>query len=131
MGKCAFRPVRQNLERTELEVEFHWLPKHPHGPLDSVVLEQQPLSTEGLTDSGGSIMTRSDFSPLYSGRRFTLCTEEPVVLPLPSFALLEMQWKLNQIVSLSAAAENAGLDEEPDDGRSSHMPAFDRSSIEK
>lgn len=44
MGKCAFRPVKQNLERTELEVEFHWLPKYPHGPLDSVPFEQQPLT---------------------------------------------------------------------------------------
>lgn len=130
MGKCAFRPVRQNLERTELEVEFHWLPKHPHGPLDSVPLEQQPLSTEGLTDSGGSIMTMSDFSPLYSGQRFTLRTEDPVALPLPSFALLEMQWKLNQIVSLSAAAEGSDIDEEPDDCRSSYVPGLDRRGIE-
>ena len=130
MGKCAFRPVKQNLERTELEVEFHWLPKYPHGSPDSVPLEQQPLSTEGLTISGGSIMTRSDFSPLYSGQRFTLRTEHPDALPLPSFALLEMQWKLNPIVFHLATAENAGLDEKPDDGRSSYVPAFDRSSIE-
>lgn len=76
------------------------------------------------------MMTRSDFSPLYSGQRFTLRTEDPDALSLPSFALLEVQWTLNPIVSLSATAENAGLDEKPDDGRSSYVPAFDRSSIE-
>lgn len=47
---------------------------------------------------------------------FTLCMEDPVGLPLPSFALLQMQSKLNQIVSLSAAVEDTEWEEEPDDG---------------
>ena len=129
MGKCAFRPLRESFDRTELELEFHWLPKHSHGPLDNVPLDQQQLSTEGLRDSGGSIQTTSDFSPLCSGHTFTLRTEDPVCLPLPSFALLQMQWKLNQIVSLSAAAEDAEWEEETDDGDVSPVPAFNPSYI--
>lgn len=129
-GKCAFRPVRQSFDRTELELEFHWLPKHSHGPFDNVPLGKQQLSTEGLRDSGGNILTTSDFTPVCSGQRFTLQTEDPVCLPLPSFVLLEMQWKLNQIVSLSAAAEDTEWEDELDDGDVSPVPGFDRSQIE-
>lgn len=128
MGKCAFRPVWKS--ETELELEYHWLPKQPHGHLDDVPLSQQQPSTQGLRDSGGSILTTSEFVPLCSGQRFTLRTEDPENLPLPSFALLEMQWKLNQIVSLSAAPEATNLEEDPDDGDVSPVPAFDRGRIE-
>ena len=74
-------------------------------------------------------MTTSDFTPLCSGQRFTLQTEDPES-PLPSVALLDMQWKLNQIVSLSAASEETDLEEDPDDGDVSLVPAFDRGLIE-
>ena len=128
MGKCAFRPVWKS--DTELELEYHWLPKPPHGHRDNILLSQQPQSTQGLRDSGGSILTTSDFTPLCSGQRFTLQTEDPENLPLPSFALLDMQWKLNQMVSLSAAGEAPDLEEDRDDGDVSPVPAFDRGSIE-
>ena len=42
-----------------------------------------------------------------------------------------MQWKLNQVVSLSAVGEVTDLEEDPDDGDMSPVPAFNRGLIER
>jgi hypothetical protein len=40
-----------------------------------------------------------------SGNTFTLTTTDPITHPLPSFPLLEIQWHLSRVVSMSGAAE--------------------------
>lgn len=44
MGKCAFRPVWESADQTELEVEHHWLPKQSHGPLDNVLVSTTTIN---------------------------------------------------------------------------------------
>jgi hypothetical protein len=51
-----------------------------------------------------------------SGQKFTLKTSDPIRLPLPSKELLELQWHLNRIVSMSAAAEVRDEEDDEDNG---------------
>jgi hypothetical protein len=50
-----------------------------------------------------------------SGDTFALRTVNPITHPLPSFELLEMQWHLNRIVSMSGAADIYDDDDDDDD----------------
>jgi hypothetical protein len=43
--------------------------------------------------------------PDRSGDKISLKTDDPKTLPLPHFALLEMQWILQRVAAMSAAAE--------------------------
>jgi len=53
-----------------------------------------------------------------SGDTFALTTFNPITHPLPSFELLEMQWHLNRIVSMSGAADIYDDDDDDDDHHS-------------
>lgn len=51
----------------------------------------------------------------FSGHEITLKTENKVTHPLPSFELLQMQWVLHIVASLSDAAEDLDDDDDNDD----------------
>ncbi|KAK1146990.1 hypothetical protein N8T08_002318 [Aspergillus melleus] len=101
-GLCAFKPISVSADQKELEIEFHWLPREAHGPLENVNLEQTPLSSAGLEGVDGAYLHAFKGPLIKTGDRFLLTTENPEAHPLPSFALLEMSFKLSWIVSLSA-----------------------------
>jgi hypothetical protein len=78
----------------------------PHRRFDSVDLLERPLSSENLDDVEQNCLVNSKNKKLIkSGDVFTLTTANPSTHPLPSFPLLEMQWHLNRIVSMSGAGE--------------------------
>ncbi|KAI9925327.1 hypothetical protein ASPWEDRAFT_45738 [Aspergillus wentii DTO 134E9] len=114
-GCLAFKPVSLSPNGCELKIEFHWLPREPHGPDDDVDLSRVPLSSAGLDESGGRVAYNDKRKPIKSGDEFILTTHNPETHPLPSFTLLEMAWKLNQIVALSAAADDTELEDDDDD----------------
>ncbi|PGH15059.1 hypothetical protein AJ80_05684 [Polytolypa hystricis UAMH7299] len=113
-GFFALRPLEyyNNEDKSKLDVEWYWQPKQSHGPYDLVDLRKPPPpSSRDLDDVDGFNIilepTRDNFTKLKSGHRFTLETPDPQHLPLPSKALLELQWYLNRIVSMSAADEDS------------------------
>lgn len=117
MGLFALRPLEYNHDKSKLEVEWYWQPKQSHGPDDLVELKKIPPSSRDLDEVDGfNVILKSspnNFIKIKSGHKFTLETPDPQRLPLPSKELLELQWHLNRIVSMSAAGE--GSEEDYDD----------------
>jgi len=57
-----------------------------------------------------------DKKEIVNGMVFLVSTHDPARLPLPSRDLLEMQWNLNRVIALRAAAENVNDDKHRDEG---------------
>lgn len=67
-----------------------------------------------------------------SGDVLTFQTTDPECRPLPDSALMDMQWKLSQVVSLSAAdADMNFLDSEHGDDDCAPMPPAHRREVEE
>lgn len=119
-GIFALRPVEVSHDCTAIRVEFYWQPRPTHGRFDSVDLLEQPGSSKGLNHVDNSSLSRPDSNGnltfIQSGDVFTLMTDDPTTHPLPSFELLDMQWHLNRIVSMTGAADVYDEDNEDDDG---------------
>jgi len=119
-GAFALRPLDYNNDMTELEVEWYWQPTQDHRPDDIVPLTKIPRSSRDLdhiVNRDGSICrllfepAPEEYTRMKSGRKLTLKTSDPLRLPLPSKELLELQWHLSRIVSMSAAAEACDEDD--------------------
>ncbi|QSS50626.1 hypothetical protein I7I53_11384 [Histoplasma capsulatum var. duboisii H88] len=117
-GQFALRPVSMSDDCKELTVQFYWQPKPPHDRFDSVNIQRAPGSSRDLSRVGGNylaIFNNTDFArAIKSGDTFIFRTANPDTHPLPSFELLDMQWCLQRIVSMSGAADV--YDEEDGDG---------------
>ncbi|KAJ5795118.1 hypothetical protein N7457_001717 [Penicillium paradoxum] len=108
-GLFALRPAWVADDQTEMELEFYWQPRASHKVFDMVDLAKEPQSTKNVNTVDRLIVVvgeRGDptYRPIESGFRFKLTTDDPVVRPLPSFDLLDMQWHFARLVALSAAA---------------------------
>lgn len=119
-GLFALRPVSLSDDGTSMEVEFYWQPKQSHKPYGLVDIAKEPGSSKDIcsVDDLNVVLPTKDndaFRPIESGHIFTLRTDDPVNHPLPSYDLLEMQWHLNRIVGMSAAAALFREDEDSDD----------------
>jgi HNH endonuclease len=118
-GIFALRPISLSPDRKQLHLQFYWQPNQTHGPNDFVEMTKAPLSSKDLTEVAGNMLSYHDSNQVWvsikSGHIFTMTTCDPERLPLPSFELLEMQWYLTRIVSMSAAAE-AQEDVDSDNG---------------
>lgn len=121
-GIFALRPVEVSNDGTAMTVEFYWQPRPTHGRSDSIDLLEQPGSSKGLNHVDGATLSRLDSNGIptiiQSGDVFTLKTDDPTTRPLPSFELLDMQWHLNRIVSMTGAADvyDEYIDDDDDDG---------------
>jgi hypothetical protein len=105
----ALRPVRMSDDKTQLELEFHWLARQQRDSTAKVDLMEQPLSSRDRADSQrGFVSCRFDDPTkptlLVSGTRFTMTTDDPASKPLPDPGLLEMQWYLQRILAMSGSA---------------------------
>lgn len=108
-GAFALRPVRILEDKTQLELEFHWLAWQQRDSTTRVDLREQPLSSRGRTDSKRGIEffrfeDATNPTPLFSGTRFVITTDDPTNKPLPDPGLLEMQWHLQRVLAMSGAA---------------------------
>lgn len=109
-GAFALRPLEMSDDGKEILVEFFWQPRVSHNRFDVIPLSEVPSSSYGLTRSGENDFHVSEFPDeprhaVTSGEIFTFRTPNPTTHPLPSFALLDMQWCLTRIVSMSGAAD--------------------------
>lgn len=118
-GLFALHPVVLFDDQKEITVQFFWQRKPSHHRLESVDLLNPPLSVRDLTSGDGTFLYVPDEEDETKGKKiksgdiFIFKTANPETHPLPSFDLLEMQWHLNRIVSMSGAA--AVYDESDDD----------------
>jgi HNH endonuclease len=102
-GAFALKPVFVSNDNTTLTVQFFW--QKPLEGTRVASLLTRPPSTEGLTDSDGlQFRHKVRDTLLRSGEIFELHTDDPISKPLPSFKLLEMQWFLQRVVGMAAAA---------------------------
>lgn len=125
-GVFALRPIQMSDDKTQLELEFHWLVREERKSSDKVDLMDEPSSSRDRSfsvkgygpfiriDETGAIST-----PLVSGTRFTLSTDDPLNRPLPDPGLLALQWHLQRVLAMSGAAgwkEEEFGDDDEDDG---------------
>ena len=86
---------------------------------DLFEIREVPLSSRNLNRSGNlwlHVGDPSDPELVRSGHRFIFRTSDPKNFPLPSKELLELQFHLNRVVNMAAAAEG----EEEDDYNDSY-----------
>jgi hypothetical protein len=131
---CAFRPIEVNEEKTRMDIAFHWLPllDDKVKRTDLVSSLENPYSAYdphgGTPGNNNYVFDLVTQRAIPSGYIFTVKTDDPVKRPLPSFALLQMQWNLHRI----AAMQGAGEDDDSDidsDGDSVAVPSRSRSPI--
>lgn len=116
-GDCAFRPIRVNEDGTSMDVAFHWLPAKDDSVKADILLPivENPYGSghQGFGDNGGDnmhIYNHTKRSLVSSGDIFTVTTDDPIGKPLPSFALLHLQWHLRRIAAMQGATEDDDSD---------------------
>jgi hypothetical protein len=108
-GNFALKPLAVSRDKKCLKVQFFWQTQYkPVRP--SMSLLTTPTSTESLSRGGTGYLTLqptgTDVAPLIkTGHIFEIKTDDPKARPLPSFALLEMQWHLQRIAGMAGAAD--------------------------
>lgn len=108
-GAFALKPVSMYDNNTTLKVQFFWQKKQ-NDTQATINLLTTPSSTENLDQNEGAFdygKTRlHDYKDgwIKSGQIFELKTTDPIQKPLPSFALLELQWFLTRVVGMAGAA---------------------------
>lgn len=117
-GLFALQPTFLSPDKTTLEITFYWQPKLEGDADGNVNLFTQPQSSRDLDTPNGKIglTTLSNPRRLKTGDKFTLTTDDPVNLPLPSFELLRLQFFLQRVCGMAGAAEALDLEGRSEDG---------------
>lgn len=128
-GGCFFalKPVRV-ISKRKMVVEFHWLQPRPKAKKQLMVNARIRPDCLAEVDSPGQdirLLHSPSKTIIISGTRIAIRTDDPRKRPLPSFALLQMQWNLQRVAALSATAEWR----EEDYGDSDDNDATDRESV--
>ena len=115
-GFFALKPLTLAKDK-KLTVQFFWQPQYDHKLGDRVDLLKEPLSSRDLRWAKKEEMEyyltrRQDGSPrdIQSGDIFTFTTDDPVIRPLPSWELLDMQWILQRLTAMSGGAGTPDVD---------------------
>ena len=106
-GAFALKPISVSEDNTALTIQFYWQAKHPL-VMPTINLTTRPLSTRNLESNNGTRlidMRQSEDRRIKSGDLFELTTDDPEARPLPSIALLEMQWFLQRVMGIAGAAD--------------------------
>lgn len=89
-----------------MEIAFHWLPSRNDKikATDLVPIDEHPYGREhqGFDQNPGDNNFALDIP---SGYIFTVTADDPSTKPLPSFALLDLQWHLRRIAAMQGDAE--------------------------
>ncbi|EOA86497.1 hypothetical protein ACJQWK_08628 [Exserohilum turcicum] len=126
-GVFALRPVQMSEDKTQLELEFHWLVLEERESSKRVNLFVEPKPSYDRRSSGKGYGPFFRINPtndhdsvlLVSGTRFALSTDDPKERPLPDPGLLELQWHLQRVLAMSGAAgwkEEEFDNDDDDDG---------------
>jgi hypothetical protein len=106
-GAFAFKPISVSEDNTTLTIQFFWQAKQPL-VMPVTNLTTIPLSTRDLEGNDKTRLIdcrQSEIRCIKSGDLFELTTDDPEARPLPSMALLEMQWFLQRVAGMSGAAD--------------------------
>lgn len=114
-GAFALQPISLSGDKTTLEVRFFWQKKQ--GDMTTINLLDTPFSTRDLDRNNKDRLFDVETGiTIHSGDIFTFQTDDPILRPLPSFALLELQFFLTRIAGMTGAAISYDLDWDDDDG---------------
>jgi hypothetical protein len=110
-GAFALKPIFVSEDEKGLKVQLFWQVKHTTSM--SISLTTVPQSTRGFDNYKDARLADYRQSPIWikSGQFFDITTNDPTLRPLPSMALLEMQWFLQRIMGMAGAAD-MGVDME-------------------
>jgi len=120
-GVFALKPLELSSDRKRLTIQFFWQVPGNYNVDSRIDLLTEPTSSRDLNflrDGYSLSRVEEDSTPphyISSGEVFTLITEDPENLPLPSMELLEMQWFLQRVVGMSGAAGWPILDLDDDE----------------
>jgi hypothetical protein len=106
-GAFALKPISISEDNTTLTIQFFWQAKQPLFER-TINLTTIPLSTRNLESNDETRLIdcrHSEDRRIKSGDLFELTTDDPEARPLPSMALLEMQWFLQRIAGMAGAAD--------------------------
>ncbi|RFU23881.1 hypothetical protein B7463_g12461, partial [Scytalidium lignicola] len=113
-GAFALKPISRNNNNTTLIVQFFWQVESLEPPtLCKRSLFAHPSSIQHLTGPPDSQLYHINSPGQYikSGDVFTLSTEDPEKMPLPSFELLELQWCVHRILAMAGPTYEEGEEE--------------------
>ncbi|PSS21866.1 hypothetical protein M430DRAFT_17439 [Amorphotheca resinae ATCC 22711] len=108
-GNFALKPLSVSGNKTCLKVQFFWQTKCKQTwPLMSLLTT--PASTKDLCRGDDNVQLpkitgERKLDAIETGDIFEIKTDDPQARPLPSFALLEMQWHLQRIAGMAGAAD--------------------------
>jgi hypothetical protein len=112
IGAFALKPISVSENGCVLTLQFFWQNERAVDLPSQISLLTVPQSTRDL-DGVYDTCLLCDNKRIRSGQIFTIVTNDPVLCPLPSFQLLEMQWFCRRIAAMAGpAAED--LDYESD-----------------
>lgn len=104
-GAFALKPISVSEDNATLTIQFFWQTKHPL-VMPTINLTTVPLSTRNLDSNDGARLYHQSDRRIKSGDLFELTTDDPEERPLPSIALLEMQWFLQRVMGMAGAADD-------------------------
>jgi hypothetical protein len=121
-GAFALKPISE--DGATLTVQFFWQ-KRQTDARPPMSLTTIPHSTENLDAFDKDFILTRQRQYIRSGNIFELNTNDPVRMPLPSFALLELQWFLTRIVGMAGAGSSDEEAPEDSDGDVSNLGLAD------
>lgn len=102
----ALKPISISADKKRLEMQLFWMPRYHHqGFIDP---RQSPELMAGLNAAGDwKLFDYKAEVLIRSGHTIIMETDDPDEKPLPSIHLLDMQWTLQCLTNMSAAAEES------------------------
>ncbi|KAJ0414995.1 hypothetical protein BJY00DRAFT_318290 [Aspergillus carlsbadensis] len=123
MARFALRPLELSSDKKRLTVEFHWLPALKYEERRLTIPPASPTNTNSAP-GGTRLYDCATDKRIQTGDVLTFTTSDPIKLPLPSIALLDMQWNLNRLTALSGAADVSDEELDSDDELGLAPPIF-------
>lgn len=107
-GAFALQPISDPKDKKTLTIRFFWQTNQQPLKATNISLLVNPDSTKGLREyKTARLCDARGSAPVYikTGDCFTITTDDPDKRPLPSYALLEMQWFLQRVTGMAGAAD--------------------------
>jgi hypothetical protein len=128
----AFQPIALTQDKKQLTIKLWWLPRFIRSA--NVSLTDSPNIPTGMGYRQGekhkTVLVNVDTGErISSGDEIHLSTTDPEALPLPNFQILEMQWVLQCVAAMSAAAEPQDQPYHEDDDDFYDLPVAASESI--
>lgn len=100
----ALKPIDVSDDGKTLRCRLFWLPSNKAGPR---TITTPPTISNNAESTGDNIKLFNNTTRrmIYSGCPIEFYTDDPQVMPLPSFEFLKMQWILNRVAALSGAPD--------------------------